>query len=64
MLSNLETETSKLIQILLLGQPELDAKLASPELRQLRQRITVRWRVLAAKSGRESRAVVACLAAE
>ena len=45
LLSNLETETSKLIQILLLGQPELDAKLASPELRQLRQRITVRWRL-------------------
>src|SRR5690606_16572980 len=39
LLSNLETETEKLIQILLLGQPELDAMLESEELRQLRQRI-------------------------
>jgi general secretion pathway protein A len=43
LLSNLETSSSKLIQILLLGQPELDHKLDSPELRQLRQRISVRW---------------------
>ena len=34
LLSNLETESTKLIQILLLGQPELDAMLESPELRQ------------------------------
>ena len=45
LLSNLETETTKLIQILLLGQPELDAMLESPDLRQLRQRIGVRWRL-------------------
>jgi len=45
LLSNLETESAKLIQILLLGQPELDAMLESPELRQLRQRIGVRWRL-------------------
>ena len=45
LLSNLETSTSKLIQIVLFGQPELDAKLDSPGLRQLRQRITVRWRL-------------------
>jgi len=45
LLSNLETETSKLIQIVLLGQPELDALLESPELRQLKQRIGVRWRL-------------------
>jgi general secretion pathway protein A len=45
LLSNLETETDKLIQILLLGQPELDALLASRDLRQLRQRIGVRWRL-------------------
>ena len=45
LLSNLETETAKLIQILLLGQPELDAKLESTQLRQLRQRIGVRWRL-------------------
>ncbi|SNZ02424.1 general secretion pathway protein A [Persephonella hydrogeniphila] len=40
-LSNLETEKEKLLQIILLGQPELEKKLNSPELRQLRQRITV-----------------------
>jgi general secretion pathway protein A len=45
LLSNLETSTSKLIQILLFGQPELDAKLESRQLRQLRQRISVRWRL-------------------
>ena len=45
LLSNLETERDKLIQILLLGQPELDVMLESPELRQLRQRIGVRWRL-------------------
>jgi general secretion pathway protein A len=45
LLSNLETESSKLIQIILLGQPELDAKLDSDSLRQLRQRISVRWRL-------------------
>jgi general secretion pathway protein A len=45
LLSNLETESAKLIQILLLGQPELDAMLESRSLRQLRQRIGVRWRL-------------------
>jgi general secretion pathway protein A len=39
MLSNLETPTEKLLQILLVGQPELRAKLNRPELRQLKQRI-------------------------
>lgn len=43
LLSNLETSSAKLIQILLFGQPELDEMLDSRELRQLRQRITVRW---------------------
>ncbi|MBN1868787.1 AAA family ATPase [Candidatus Sumerlaeota bacterium] len=42
MLSNLETYEEKLIQIVLVGQPELDEKLNRPELRQLRQRIAVR----------------------
>jgi general secretion pathway protein A len=41
LLSNLETETSKMLQIVLLGQPELDQKLAAQNLRQLRQRISV-----------------------
>ena len=42
LLSNLETPTSKLIQIMLVGQPELKDLLARPELRQLRQRIGLR----------------------
>jgi type II secretory pathway predicted ATPase ExeA len=42
LLSNLETPTSKLIQIMLVGQPELRELLARPELRQLRQRIGLR----------------------
>jgi general secretion pathway protein A len=41
LLSNLETNSCKLIQILLVGQPELEAKLSSPELRQLKQRISI-----------------------
>ena len=42
LLSNLETPTSKLLQILLVGQPELNDMLDRPELRQLRQRIVLR----------------------
>jgi len=42
MLTNLETSTEKLLQIVLSGQPELDEKLKLPELRQLRQRIMLR----------------------
>jgi len=42
LLSNLETPTKKLLQIMLVGQPELNAVLARPELRQLRQRIVLR----------------------
>src|SRR3990172_4942438 len=42
LLTNLETSTEKLLQIVLSGQPELQQKLAQPELRQLRQRITLR----------------------
>lgn len=47
MISNLETEQSKLIQIILAGQPELDDVLARHDLRQLNQRITVRCRLTA-----------------
>src|SRR5207237_6362727 len=43
LLSNLETDHQKLLQIVLMGQPELREKLAQPKLRQLRQRITVRY---------------------
>jgi general secretion pathway protein A len=42
LLSNLETPTSKLLQIMLVGQPELSEVLARPELRQLRQRVVLR----------------------
>lgn len=45
LLSNLETATSKLLQIMLVGQPELEEKLRQPELRQLRQRIVLRFRL-------------------
>lgn len=43
LLSNLETNTRKLLQIVLVGQPELREKLDKKQLRQLRQRITVRY---------------------
>lgn len=43
LLTNLETNESKLLQIILIGQPELLAKLADPRLRQLRQRIIARF---------------------
>ena len=43
LLTNLETNTQKLLQIVLLGQPELRQQLAKPALRQLAQRITARF---------------------
>ena len=43
LLTNLETDAEKLLQIILIGQPELTEKLARPELRQLNQRITARY---------------------
>ena len=45
LLSNLETDQHKLMQIVLAGQPELRERLARPELRQLRQRILVRCHI-------------------
>jgi general secretion pathway protein A len=42
MLTNLETFTEKLLQIVLVGQPELEQRLKQPQLRQLRQRLTLR----------------------
>jgi general secretion pathway protein A len=42
MLTNLETFTEKLLQIVLVGQPELEEKLKQPQLRQLRQRLSLR----------------------
>lgn len=58
LLTNLETNTHKLLQIMLLGQPELAQTLARPELRQLSQRITARYH-LAPLSMEEMRAYVA-----
>ncbi|MBA3997424.1 MAG: AAA family ATPase [Candidatus Accumulibacter sp.] len=49
LLSNLETEKRKLVQIVLFGQPELDAKLRRPEVRQLLQRIAFHYRLGALK---------------
>ena len=46
LLSNLETDNRKLLQIVLMGQPELRDRLNNPKLRQLRQRITVRYHLL------------------
>lgn len=43
LLTNLETETAKLLQIILIGQPELADSLAQPALRQVSQRITARY---------------------
>lgn len=45
LISNLETETDKLIQIVLAGQPELARLLERPELRQINQRIALRYRL-------------------
>lgn len=45
LLTNLETEQHKLLQVVLFGQPELDATLARHEFRQLRQRITFAYRL-------------------
>jgi general secretion pathway protein A len=45
LISNLETENDKLIQIILVGQPELETLLRRPDLRQLNQRIAVRYKL-------------------
>jgi hypothetical protein len=45
LLSNFETSKDKLLQILLVGQPELSSRLNSQELRQLKQRVTVRYQL-------------------
>ncbi|HTT08843.1 MAG TPA: AAA family ATPase [Gammaproteobacteria bacterium] len=46
LLTNLETEKSKLLQVVLFGQPELDRVLENPSIRQLRQRITFSFHLL------------------
>jgi general secretion pathway protein A len=45
LLSNFETTAEKLLQVVLVGQPELESKLSQPELRQLKQRIAVQCRL-------------------
>ena len=45
MLSNLETDKEKLFQIILVGQPDLNNKINSPRLTQLKQRIAVRFHI-------------------
>ena len=54
LLTNLETSTEKLLQIVLSGQPELEDKLKLPQLRQLRQRIMLRCKTDCAFQGRDS----------
>jgi len=51
LLSNLETETDKLRQIILSGQPELSGKLSDPSMRQLRQRIALEHHVESLSAG-------------
>jgi len=58
LLTNLETATQKLLQIILVGQPELKRLLAQPKLRQLAQRITARYH-LTPLDPEETRAYVA-----
>ncbi len=54
LLTNLETEKRKLMQVVLFGQPELDRKLASNSVRQLRQRITFQYTLKALGRGEVS----------
>jgi len=51
LLSNLETDQEKLLQIVLMGQPELEAKLDQPKLRQLKQRVALQCRLAPLKVG-------------
>jgi general secretion pathway protein A len=57
LLSNLETDREKLIQIILVGQPELEAKLNRPSLRQLKQRVTL-WARLDCLSATETESYI------
>jgi general secretion pathway protein A len=58
LLTNLETATEKLLQIILIGQPELTALLGKPQLRQVAQRVTARYH-LQPFAERDTRAYVA-----
>lgn len=61
LLSNLETNEDKLIQIVLVGQPELEERLDQPELRQLKQRVTLRCRLAPLKDQEVDRYIQARL---
>ena len=54
LLTNLETAQGKLLQIVLVGQPELDAKVENPALRQLKQRIALRFQLQVFSEGETS----------
>jgi len=58
LLTNLETDTRKLVQIILSGQPELEEKLSAPDLRQLRQRVSL-WARTDAITAEETSAYIA-----
>ena len=58
MLSNLETTRGKLLQIILVGQPELRAKLSLPGMRQLDQRIAVRFHINELSRGETARYIL------
>ena len=63
MLSNLETSTDKLIQMILIGQPELETMLNRQDLRQLRQRLAI-WAKIDSLTAVESRAYIECRLAQ
>ena len=62
LLGNLENRDGKLMQIILAGQPELDAKLDAPQYRQLKQRIALRYSLRALEAGETAQYVVSRLA--
>jgi type II secretory pathway predicted ATPase ExeA len=62
LLGNLENRDGKLMQIILSGQPELDAKLDAPEYRQLKQRIALRYRLRAFTAAETAQYVASRLA--
>ena len=59
LLSNLENGQTKLVQIVLFGQPELDTRLAQSNVRQLRQRIVHAYELAAAEPRLDARLSVA-----
>ena len=58
LLANIETPTEKLLPLVLAGQPELGDRLEEPELRQLKQRVTLRCELSALRNVRRRRATL------